>query len=164
MEIKLFQFSKDNKLSIDGDIDFSNVKKPIPQIDKIISCHVLVKGNKYDDLVVLDISINAMIDAVSSYTNKIDKYPLNIKETLNLSLIEQEDNEYDVIKGNTINLDEYVYSLILASMPITVIFKGESLPNSINGVEIISEEEYNSRKKKESSPFDILDSLFEEDK
>lgn len=163
MEIKLYQFNKDKKLSIEDDIDFSSVHNPIPQIDTIVSTHVKVDASKYDELIVLSLSIDAVVDAVSSYTGKIGKYPLIIKEDITLSLVDTEDNEYDVIKGNTINIDEYVYSLIIASMPISVILKGETLPKDINGVKITSEEEYMNKKSK-SSPFDVLDELFDETK
>lgn len=162
MEIKLHELKEGKPFSLEGEIDFSYVKNPLPNVISIKDNKVKVCAKRYDDLVIIDFDISATLSAISSYTNKVGDYLLKTQDTITFSL--KEDDEYDVIDGNSVVLDEYVYSLIITSIPITIIFKGETLPKEIDGIRVIvTEEEVEAEEKKQkSSPFDALDGLFKD--
>lgn len=62
--------------------------------------------------------------------------------------------------GNNIDLDPYIFGLILASVPIRVIKKGAKLPKDRYGVRFLSEDDLEKERQKEKeSPFDVLKDL-----
>ena len=72
---------------------------------------------------------------------------------------ELEDDSIIVVDNNEIDLHKEIVSLVITSIPIKII--GENEPESFEGDswEVISEDEYEKRKKKVPSPFDVLSDL-----
>ena len=72
---------------------------------------------------------------------------------------EFEDDSIIIIDNNEIDLHDVFVSLVITSIPIKII--GEDEPESFEGDswEVISEDEYEKRKKKSPSPFDVLNDL-----
>ena len=77
--------------------------------------------------------------------------------------IELESDDCFYEKGPDIELDPYVFGLILSYIPLKVIKPGATLPKGSEGYEILSEEEYASKKQTVGDEFsDLLDKLEEE--
>lgn len=159
MKIYISTLKFDKPTILEEEIDFSNVENPISQIKRIAETKVKATINRYDEFIQVDFNIETKLIAISSYTSKEGELNLKFSDSVTLSMNEEQD-DYDVIKGNMLELDNYVFSLILGEVPIKVVFKGEKLPLNEDS-NVISEDELEKKKKEnKSSPFDVLDKLF----
>lgn len=159
MKLSLFNFDKNGLQEITEEIDFSDISYPLSQLKSFDKVLVHISAKKYDDFIAVHFEVRAKLTAISSYTNNEGTLNLNLTDDLNFALFNNEDYEdFETFKGNAINIDDYVYSLIIASFPSKVVFKGEKLPSNTIDSTFMSEEEYlASKQKKHSSPFDVLD-------
>lgn len=131
-------------------------------VKRIPSCKVKATLTDFDDVLLADLEINAEVIASCAYT--LEDVPLTkkLKERLSFTSIEEmSDEDLYFEPNNEIDLDPYIFSFIIASVPHNVHKKGAKLPEPGNGYRVISEEEYlkEQQTKKHSSPFDALDDL-----
>ena len=141
MKINRFTF-QNNVLEIEDEIDFSNAKLDQNHIRKISSCYVKVKGHEYDDLLVLDVEVEADIIGVCSYS--LEDVPLHLKfeDSLEFSNEVSDDDEIFYEDKPIFDLDPYILGLIIAETPMKIVKKGAKLPCSGAGYRVISEDEY----------------------
>ena len=152
-EIELF--SKD-------EIDDSSLK----QIDGFISIdkfQTKVKAKYVEgmDLAIVELSIDALLNFKSTRTLKPTKLKLKEKENLTYSFTYNKDLEDESIiniNDNEIDLHDEIVSLVITSIPIKVIVEDDPESFSKDNWEVISEDQYNNRKKT-SSAFDALKDL-----
>ena len=159
MKISRFNF-QNNVLDIEDDIDFSNAELDQSHIRKIGSCHVKVHGQEYEDLIVLEIKIEAEVVGVCSYSLEDVPLKLKFKDTLHFSN-EIEDDEETIFEDKPIfDLDPYILELIITEVPMKIVKKGAKLPDSGNGYRVLSEEEYlKEKEEKKDSRWSKLDDV-----
>ena len=160
MKINRFTFNSDKTLVLEDDIDFSKAVLDVNHIRKIESCHVIVSGKEYDDLLVLDLRINAKVIGVCSYS--LEDVPLNLsfKDSLELSN-EIEDDDAVIFEPNPIfEIDPYVLGLIVSEVPIKLVKKGAKLPENGSGYRVLSEDDYlKEQQEKKDDRWSKLDEL-----
>ena len=159
MKINRFTF-QNNVLELDDDIDFSNAELDQNHIRKIISCHVKVKGHEYDDLLILEVAVEAEIIGVCSYT--LEDVPLKLKFKDSLEFYNEVSDDEDIFYEDKpiFDLDPYILGLIIAETPMKIVKKGAKLPDSGKGYRVISEEEYNKEQEsKKDSRWSKLDDV-----
>ena len=159
MKISRFNF-QNNVLDIEDDIDFSNAELDHSHIRKISSCHVKVHGQEYEDLIILEIKIEAEVVGVCSYSLEDVPLKLKFKDTLHFSN-EIEDDEETIFEDKPIfDLDPYILELIITEVPMKIVKKGAKLPDSGNGYRVLSEEEYlKEKEEKKDSRWSKLDDV-----
>ena len=94
MKISRFNFQNDI-LELEDDIDFSHADLDQSHIRKINSCHVKVNGREYDDLMVLELKVEAEVVGVCSYTLEDVPLKLKFKDSLEFSNEIQDDANSD---------------------------------------------------------------------
>ena len=129
-------------------------------IDKFLT-KVKAKYIEGMDLAIVEIKIEAILNFKSTRTLKPTKLKLNEKEDLTYAFTHNTDLEDDSIievSDNEISLHDEIVSLVITSIPIKVIGKDDPESFSSDNWEVISEDQYNNRKKS-SSAFDVLKDL-----
>ena len=118
---------------------------PLISVDK---CHVVLKANRYDDFIEVVIDLKADLTLQSSYTLKPFSYKLKTNEEYHFSSIkDDEDNDFIVYKGNIIHLDELIFNLISASIPMSPKAPGEKLMKvEDEEYRLLSQDEYEKEK------------------
>lgn len=112
----------------------------------------------YEDFIDVFAEIEVDVILKSVYSLKEFSYVIKAKDEYHFSsYADDEDSDLIEVKSNIINMDEYLLNLMSASIPVAPKIKGEKLPKSGVGYEIISEDEYNSNKETSyDSRFDKL--------
>jgi len=146
------------------EIDFSSTSFDQTHIRKISSCHVKAVATDYETILRIEVTINAVVIGVCSYSLEDVELKLKINDELNFSDDEEDvDNYYE--KGNIIDLDPYILGILLANVPVRIVKKGAKLPENGKGYRVISQDDFEKETAKKGHPgFDILDSVeFDED-
>lgn len=128
------------------------------QLVSLNDIHVSADITLFEDLLSVGLRINGSAIMKSSYSLKEGEYKIRLKENLTFTFDENnEDEELIYENKNIINLDDYIRSIILASLPTKFFLKGEKLPSSGTNYTVLTEEQFlEKRMKKKSSPFDEL--------
>ena len=87
---------------------------------------------------------------ISSYTNIPFNYKMELDEELFFTDSKEMDSDELIYTKDEIDLDYYVYSLVLTSIPINVHKKGET---------IYRDDSDDSQEEVKSSPFDVLEGI-----
>lgn len=149
MQISRFNF-QNNVLELEDEIDFSHTELDQNHIRKIENTHVKVLAHEYEDLLVMDVNVECDIIGVCSYTLEDVPLHLKFKDSLEFSNEVEDDDDIFFEPKPIFELDPYILGLIIASAPTKIVKKGAKLPNSGVGYRVLSEEEYNSEKKKKT--------------
>ena len=148
---------------IEEDIDFSNNLIDENHVKRITSCHVKLTLTEFEDVLQCDMHIEADVIASCAYTLEDVPFKSKVNEKLYFSSDEMDKDSDDIIyePGNEIEMDQYVFSYIIASVPHNIHKKGAKLPENGNGYRVLSEDEYIKEKafKKKPSAFDALDDI-----
>ena len=150
------QYISEEELSFDADT--YKCILPLISVDK---CVATVKANRYDDFIEVMLYVKADLTLQSSYTLKPFNYKLKTEEEYHFSSFEEDaDNDFLIYKGNVIYMDELIFNLISASIPMAPKAPGETLQKVDGDVRIMSEEEYLKEKFEAVDPrLAILDDL-----
>ena len=151
MQISRFNF-QNNVLELEDEIDFSNAELDQNHIRKIENTHVKVLAHEYEDLLVMDVNVETDIIGVCSYTLEDVPLHLKFKDSLEFSNEVKDDDDIFYEPKPIFELDPYILGLIIASTPTKIVKKGAKLPSSGSGYRVLSEDEYNSEKKKKVDP------------
>lgn len=150
MKINRYLFKKDGYVQ-EEDIDFSHETFDPYHIRKINKAHVVITGNDYDEILLLNLKISYEVIGVCSYSLEDVIYKSNISTSLSFSF-EEEDEEIIHIDNPIFDIDQYVLGLIIADVPLRLIKKGAKLPSSGEGYRVITEDQYNEEQKNKTDP------------
>lgn len=116
---------------------------------------VKLSGSLFE--VTLNVSCLLLLEC--AYTLELFEQALNFEDTIFFSTHNEDDQGEDVFyeKGPLIELDQYVYGLILAHIPLRVVKPGAKLPSSGAAFEVKTEEDYYIEREKQNTPFADLD-------
>ena len=145
--------------SFEEAIDFSHIEFDKNHIRSIQDCNVKAVATDYESILCIDVEISALVIGVCSYSLEDVEIPLKIKDQLVFTDDETDEDNY-YIKGNIVDLDEYILGILLANVPVRIIKKGAKLPGDGNDYRVISEDQYQKEKeKKPDSRWGALDDL-----
>ena len=114
------------------------------------------------DLAICKIKVKGEMEMRSTRSLIPVALKFNEEDTITYSFSANEEFEDDsiiIVDNGEIDLHKEIVSLVITSIPIKIIGKNE--PENFEGDtwEVISEDEYEERKKKTPSPFDVLNDL-----
>ena len=115
-----------------------------------------IEINKIDHSLIVKVNVLFNIDVVSSYSAEVFKTKIKINDDLYFTNSKSLDSDEFIFVNDEIDLDYYIYSLLITSIPLNVHKPGENLPKG-DGYRVLSEEEF--RKEKEESCGNAFDSL-----
>jgi len=155
------EYEVNKKYHISQDVDFSSVPLDGVLIRKINSCHVEVDIENFDYLLRVVINIKADTILPCSYTLEDVPYVIKGQEEFDFTFeAENESEDLIYIKGDSFELNEYVYSLLIALVPPKVIKKGAKLSQEGKNYRVLSEDEYLKEKAaKKDSRWSKLDDI-----
>ena len=159
MKIDLRKYELGKHYNFEEDVDFSShIFSTSYRIRKITSCHVKIDLLQYEYITTLTLFIKGEVVGACSYTNEDVVLPYKVKEIMTFS---SEEGVADyLIENDLIDLDPYLFSLIDNAVPLNIVKKGAKLPESGNGYEVLTEEEYLKKKKeKKDARWSALDDL-----
>lgn len=160
MKINRLELKINVPVTYEENIDFKDASYDSYHVRNIKDCHVVAIATEYGEFLNVKINISCIVLTTSAYTLKDLDYEVIIKDELCFTDNEDLSDAYFYEKLPQIEIDDYIFSLIVANVPTKVVGKNEKLPESGNGYRILSEEDfYNEKNNKKSSPFDILDDL-----
>ncbi len=155
----LYIEGKDEHLS--DDIDFSSAKLDPNIIRSIDSCHVEVDVSRIEDIFRVNVNLKAHVTLVCAYT--LEDVPYVLKGSEEFDFVDEKEDESDTLlyeKNVSINMDPYIFSLLMALVPNKVIKKGAKLPNGGEHYRVISEDTYfEEQENKVDHRWDVLDEL-----
>ncbi len=160
------EFEVGKKYHLSEEFDFSKEEIDPLFIRKIKDCHAEIDIENFSSILRVRINILANVVLPCAYTLEDVDYVLKGNEEFDF--VDQEelaDNESLFYEADDICLDDYVFSLLVALVPLRVYKKGAKLPPSGKGYRVMTEKEYYEEKaKKPDSRWDKLDELeFDED-
>ena len=140
----------------DEDVDLTYFKGDQYHVRSIPSCHMKLSVTNYDDLISLYFIIEGEVKTSCAYT--LEEIPYKYKISDVIELTGGEDDEFE-IKGEEIDIDDILITLIVSNVPFKVVKEGATLPSSGEGYRFISEEEAEEEAAQQEKPsaFDILD-------
>ncbi len=125
-------------------------------LNKIKKVNVEAKCSNFGEIIEIHLKIDAQLVLKCSYSLEDVNYRMKTEEILNFSFSPIND-EIVQIDGNEINLDDSVLAIIIANIPLRIKKKGAK-PVEVEGVRVLSEDEY--EKEKNNTPdarFSALD-------
>ena len=134
---------------------------PIFPLKEIKEVDVKCVAHKYEDFVNIDLTIKADVVLICSYSLKPFESKLHATDNLNFAFFE-DDLEEDILllKGNILNLDEYIYDLVISAIPLKPIAPNAKKPESGEGYRVISSDDFLEEQATQgNSKFDKLKDL-----
>ncbi len=115
-----------------------------------------IELTKFDHSLIIKLNINFNVDVVSSYTSNVFKTNIKIIDELYFTNSKELGDEDFILINDEIDLDNYIYSLLITSIPLNIHKSGEKLPKG-DGYRVLSEEEF--KKEKENNGGNAFDAL-----
>jgi uncharacterized metal-binding protein YceD (DUF177 family) len=123
-----------------------------PSLLDIKNVHALAKVELFNDLIKADIEATATLVLECAYTLEPLERNITINETLQLTEDVREDDALLYAPGPEINLDDYLYGLILTEVPAKVVKRGAHLPKEGKGYRVITEDQLIREKEQNGDP------------
>lgn len=145
LNINLIKPNKENKIHFSSDFSSERFKKIYP-LKEVVSFDVDLSIYLFDDYLQIQIVGDAKLKLISSYTSKEFVDTIKISDELEFTLDENND-EFDYISTNEFELDEYLFGVLNANIPMVVFAKGETLPEGNDLYRVISSSDLEKEEK-----------------
>lgn len=116
-----------------------------------------ISFDKAHNTIVANIKLKLNCKVVSSYTNIPFDQDIRISDTICFTNKKDQACDEIILVDDEINFDDFIYSLILTSIPINIHKNGEELPSGDN-YRVITEEDLRREKENEQTG-NVFDSL-----
>ena len=128
---------------------------PLLEVKKV---DVQISIRRYEDFIYVKMFVKADVVLQCSYSLKPFETTLKTDEELHFaSYAEEGDDDIIIYKGNSIELDKYIFDAISASVPPSPKAPGATLPKSGEDYRVITSEEFEKEKEEQYDPrFDAL--------
>ncbi len=160
IDVSKLPYSKEVILKENVVFDVEKFPCHLPLIE-VKKAEVEARVNRYEDFIYVNLIVKADVILQCSYSLK--PFESNVKgdeEMHFASYVEEGDDDLIVYKGNSIELDKYIFDLISASVPLSPKAPGAKLPSSGKDYRVISIDEFAKEKEEKSDPrFDALKDL-----
>ena len=157
MKIDVAKLPYTKSYSISEEISFDHEKFichfPLIEVKK---CFTTLKFQRFEEFIYVDITLKADVILQCSYTLKNFECTIKGNDELHFSPTQDDDEDCILYKGNQIEMDEYIFNLLSASVPLTPKAPGVN-ETKLN---FLTDEEYFKQKNEEgNSQFDALKDL-----
>ena len=126
----------------------------------VISCHTELEAQRFEEFIYINLSIKAKVTLQCSYTLKNFETIIEGSDELHFAPSRDEDEDCIEYKGTTIDMDQYIFNLISASVPLSPKAPHAKAPDSGKGYRVLSEEDFLREKEEQgNSQFDALKDL-----
>jgi uncharacterized metal-binding protein YceD (DUF177 family) len=112
--------------------------------------------NKFDHSLIVKVDVSFDVNVISSYSGDVFKTKINIKDDLFFTDSKSLDSDEFILINDEIDLDNYIYSLLITSIPLNIHKPNEKLPKG-DGYRVLTEEEF--KKEKEDVSGNAFDAL-----
>ena len=112
--------------------------------------------NKFDHSLIVKVDVSFDVNVISSYSGDVFKTKINIKDDLFFTDSKSLDSDEFILINDEIDLDNYIYSLLITSIPLNIHKPNEKLPKG-DGYRVLTEEEF--KKEKEDMGGNVFDAL-----
>ena len=160
IDVSKLPYSKEFKLN--EDVVFDAEKYPcFPPLLEVKKTSVDASIRRYEQFIYIKMLIKTDVVLQCSYTLKPFETTINTDEELHFAgYAEEGDNDIIIYKGNSIELDKYIFDVISASIPPSPKAPGAKLPKSGEGYRVLSSDEFEREKEEKGDPrFDALKDL-----
>ena len=124
------------------------------------SCHAELKAQRFEEFIYVTISLKAKVVLECSYTLKHFETVISGVDELHFAPSKDEDEDCIEYKGTSIELDQYIFNLLSASVPLSPKAPNAKTPSSGSGYRVLTEDEYLKEKEESgNSQFDALKDL-----
>lgn len=160
IEVSKLSYTKETILKEDLSFDVAKYPPCLPLIE-VKKAEVDANVRRYEKFIYVSLKIKANVILQCSYTLKPFETTLNTVEEMHFASAADEDDEDLIIyKGNSIELDKYIYDAISASIPPSPKAPGAKLPNGGKDYRVMSYDEFEKEKEEKVDPrFAKLDEL-----
>ncbi|MBQ0008681.1 MAG: DUF177 domain-containing protein [Firmicutes bacterium] len=159
LDILKLPYTKEAKLSEEVSFDPEVFKCHFPLVE-VLNCHADVKVQRFEEFIYVTIAIKAKVVLQCSYTLQNFETIIKGVDELHFASSNEDDDDCIEFKGNTIELDQYIFNLLSASVPLSPKAPNAKAPSSGKGYRVLSEEEFAGEKEeKGNSQFDALKDL-----
>ena len=126
----------------------------------VISCHVELKAQRFEEFIYVNLSIKAKVTLECSYSLKPFETFIEGSDELHFAPSKDEDDDCIEYKGTSIEMDHYIFNLLSASVPLSPKAPNAKSPLSGKGYRVLSEDEFQKEKEEQgNSQFDALKDL-----
>lgn len=127
---------------------------------EVKGCRVELKAQRFEEFIYVTISLKAKVVLECSYTLKHFETTISGVDELHFAPSKDEDEDCIEYKGTSIELDQYIFNLLSASVPLSPKAPNAKTPSSGNGYRVLSEDDYLKEKEEVgNSQFDALKDL-----
>lgn len=159
LDVLKLPYTKVAKLSEDVEFDPEEFVCHFP-LAKVLNCKADVSVQRFEEFIYVTLTIKAKVVLQCSYTLKNFETTIKGTDELHFASSREDDDDCIEFKGNTIELDHYLFNLLSASVPLSPKAPNAKAPVSGKGYRVLSEEEFNSEfNEKGNSQFDALKDL-----
>ena len=159
LDVKKLPYTKVQTLSEDISFDPEIFVCHSPLIN-VLSCHVELKAQRFEEFIYVTLSIKAKVTLQCSYSLKNFETEISGVDELHFAPNKDEDEDCIEYKGTTIDMDQYAFNLLSASVPLSPKAPNAKAPKSGNGYRVLSEDEFLKEKEESgNSQFDALKDL-----
>ena len=141
--------------------------KSIDLLKEIKSLSAKCTVNAIHPYLIVKIALKGELVLYSSRSLKDVPFSIDEEEdfTFLLEDIDEElkDDDLEVLNGNELDLTPYLFMLFDSSIPFKIVLDDEEESLSGDSWELISEDEYNKRKKSSNNAFKDLEGFFDEE-
>ncbi|MFA6755190.1 MAG: hypothetical protein WCR97_01590 [Bacilli bacterium] len=123
-------------------------------LKKINGIYGTLNIDKVSDIVTITCNLTCDVEIVSSYTMKEFRQKIHLDDSLYFSNNEEFESDDVMYVKEEIDIDQYIYSLLITSIPINAHKKGEKLITHGKNFEVIKEE--NLKRDESENIFDSL--------
>ena len=162
MKIDVSKLSYTKETDISGILTFDPEEyKCYPPLLEVNDVSVKAKIRRYEQFIYVELNFKADVVLQCSYTLKPFKSSLKSKEELHFaSYVEEGDDDLIIYKGNSIELDKYIFDAISANVPPSPKAPGATLPKDGKGYRVLTSDELIKEKENQTdSRFAKLDEL-----
>lgn len=142
---------KGRSLSFSQDTVFEGYALSYP-VHAVKRCHYEVKVTKVGDYAQAAYQITADLLVEDARDAALFAYPVRFEEEVDLLDSEDSEGEGYIVEGKDIDLEEIALKLILSSLPLKLVRKKSSLPQSGKGYRVLSQDDYEKEKAEEGNP------------
>ena len=139
-------------VEFEEELSFLDNNFDVFQIRNIPHVKAKITATEYGETLRIKFFVKADVTAVSSYTLKDVPLKVTVNEELSFTNEDIEDDNIIYEPNDIIDLNEYILSLILSKVPIKVVGKDEKIPDGGEGYRVISQDDYEKEKEKQTDP------------
>ena len=126
----------------------------------VLSCHVELKAQRFEEFIYVNVYLKAKVILQCSYSLQNFETEITGSDELHFAPSRDEDDDCIEYKGTSIEMDQYIFNLLSASVPISPKAPNAKAPKSGNGYRVLSEDDFLKEKEEEgNSQFDALKDL-----